>query len=181
MGLGWLGASPASLNAWYPPSAMVIKLFNVFCSCERLRGERLGCAGSAGVPRAARPPAPQRSVCIPPLFSDRNRGAARAGVVPPVPSTLCVCQVIADDIRVWRLDTLMAEATQQGFDFPCLITARLLGPGPALPRDAAACVGNRAGAGRAAQALPGSGKITLAPALPQPGSAEKDAAPEFIY
>ena len=40
-------------------------------------------------------------------------------------------------------DTSMAEATQQGLDFPCLITTRSLGP--ALPGDAAAGAGHRAG------------------------------------
>lgn len=78
-------------------------------------------------------------------------------------------------------DTLMVEATQQGFDFPCLITARLLSPVPALPRDVAARVENRAGPGWAAQALLGLEKLTLIPAWPRPGFAEKGAAPELVY
>lgn len=78
-------------------------------------------------------------------------------------------------------DTLMVEATQHGFDFPCLITARLLSPVPVLPGDVAARVGSWAGAGWAAQALLSLGKLTLIPASLSPGSAEKDAARELAY
>lgn len=75
----------------------------------------------------------------------------------------------------------MVEATQHGFDFPCLITARLLSPVPVLPGDVAARVGSWAGAGWAAQALLSLGKLTLIPASLSPGSAEKDAARELAY